>query len=256
MEQSSRALQIKQDKLALRKFVENFHWASHLSDAEAQSNLYNGIVEIVYETGQHAANGLLVTKNGYVVTNYHCISDMADKPLMIRTSNKTWHRIIKICGYNASSDIALIKADMGGPAEAHQYRFVLRNDLTHKFPIDLLVRWYGKLKKKAGFVERPRFTVLEKTFSLNKINYDVKNQIPLELKTRGGDSGGLVVTERSEIYGLLTAGTEISVYSRFSKTPLSTKIASTCTFWFEALNIIQKVIGDQPAQGEKNEKDS
>ncbi|QQS23319.1 trypsin-like peptidase domain-containing protein [bacterium] len=237
-----RKFQIQQDKIALRSFVDNFHWSSGLSDEEAKLNLHDGLREIVYGNGYHAGNALLVTKNGYIITCYHCIFDYQTRPVFIRSLDGKGYRIEKICGYSTSNDIALAKIALEGPAEPIRYRFAVKHDIEQRFVVDLLVRIENRLKKKTGVIHFPMLSTYKNRGQAIR-NEDLRNQVAIHMNGQPGDSGGIITTERSEIYGVLASRSY-----RFRVNPLTgvkydEQVVATCTFWFEALGIIQKVIG-------------
>ncbi len=224
--------QIKLDKLALQDFINNFHWGSDLSDINARNNLELGLVEITDEDGYHSSNGLLITNNGYFVTNYHCVDDLDDVDKYIRTVDGRVCKILKVCGGNPHNDIALVKADMSGPAEALCYKFAETHNISKDFPVALFTRRdvYGSpkdnLKIKYGTIRKPQL----RTYKSNSPGGDVKNQVEISMITSAGDSGGVIATKEGKIYGLLTGG------------GANQKHVSACTFWFEALKIIQIVV--------------
>lgn len=217
--------QIKLDKQALLEFTQNFHWAADLTDKQAQENLESGVVEIIYPSGKHSSNGLLVTKNGYMVTSYHCVDNLPNEELFVQTNKGTKHKLIKVVRAIPSRDIALVLIDMDGPTEAKKYRFAPKFDLAKKFPVVHLSRRNKDLKRVFGTVMSPRLVTV--TTDSGHIH---KQQILVHLRSRNGDSGGVVASVGSAVYGLAASGGEAIVDRLF------------CTFWFEVIIMINDVV--------------
>ncbi|QQS23320.1 trypsin-like peptidase domain-containing protein [bacterium] len=218
--------QLQLDKAALAEFANNFYWGNFLSDQEAKTNLERGIVEIVGEGGGHSSNGLLITRNGYVITSHHCVDDLHKGRLFVRRDNGQFYRITKVVFAGKGSDIALVKADKGGPAEAIRYRFAPKFDIAQEFPVAHYSYWNQRLKKIFGIVRNPK---LRKVRALGK-EFPYGNQVEVSMKTICGDSGGIVATKNSEIYGVVSTGNAKDVDITY------------CTFWFEAIAIINGLI--------------
>lgn len=217
--------QIKLDKRAMQEFTQNFHWGADLTDKQAQESLESGVVEIIYPSGKHSSNGLLVTKNGYMVTNYHCVDDLANEELYAQTNKGTKHRLLKVIHANPDCDIALVLIDMDGPTEAMKYRFASKYDLAKRFPVVHLSRQNKGIKRIFGTVHNPRLVTI--TTDCGKI---FKQQILIHLRSKNGDSGGVVSSAGGAVYGLAAAGGEAIVDRLF------------CTFWFEAIKMIHEVV--------------
>lgn len=213
------------DKEVLQQFVNNFHWGENLNDMEAKSNLEAGLLEIIAVGKGHYGNGLLITENGYFVTNYHCV-DLKDLSLLnVVLANGASYPITKVCGYNKKSDVALVKADIPGAVSAKLYKFSNSHIVKKNSSLVLLTRWDGLVKVKGGSVAYSSF------ISANTVDGQVcHNQIVLSTDCAPGDSGGVVVSQGFRVYGLMC-----------SKLQGSEKIG-TCTFWFQVLSVISAVI--------------
>lgn len=85
------------DERILKDFVNQIYLGESLTSQEAISNLKEGIVELYYHSGQHAAVGLLITKDGYFVTPYHCIEN--NEKIRIRNKNSENIPIQKLCAF-------------------------------------------------------------------------------------------------------------------------------------------------------------
>ncbi len=221
--------QIKKDKVALKGFMANFHFGHDLSDTQAKQNVENGVVEIVDGDGHHCSNALLVTKNGYFVTSYHWVDNITERPLYVVTEGGKKRRIVRVCGYSIKCDVALAKADLHGSEEPMVYRFVNSYTPHSVIPVIHLARKNFALIYNRGHIDNP---------PIRNIQFDdgpvpTGAYVPMRIKVIPGDSGGVIVTPKYEVYGVL------------SRAVLDGSNVAYCTFWFQALNIIQKVIGVQ-----------
>ncbi len=221
--------QLKKDKQALSDFLQNFYWGEMLSVEQAKANLRSGVLELVDNYGRHRSNGLLLTQNGYFLTNYHCVEDKIDN-LQVVTESGGVYQVLKICGHNKKNDTALVKADIPGKAEALRYKFAPKPDLAIHIPIVMLMREHGKCKIKGGFIHRPKFKEV-------KVEYRDRtfvNQIELNLDGVPGDSGSVISTEDGKIYGITCTGA--------TKDDGKKIYSSSCTFWVQALGIVSAVV--------------
>jgi hypothetical protein len=74
---------------ALDEFINSIYWGEDLRPAEARKNLEYGIIEITCGSS-HAANGLLITEDGYFITPKHCLSEeMKEKKIRLFTTEKS-----------------------------------------------------------------------------------------------------------------------------------------------------------------------
>lgn len=223
---------IRAEKAAMELFLHNFYWGEELSDQNAKSNIESGVVEIIYSTGEHASNGILITKNGLLVTSYHCVNkDITGVDLVslkIRCADNQEYPLQKICGYNQASDIAIVKADIPGESLPFVYRFSNRHDFAEMFPIVLLCRKNGKLLVKGGYVNRPSIRTLQ-----DSLGTRLTEQVTMSFNGVQGDSGGVVLDAKGyKIYGVLCAGLVDIKGIR----------VSTCTFWFKVLELISDIV--------------
>src|SRR3989338_7604978 len=80
----------QQSLLALEQFIQNYYHSNSLTNQQAYTKLQNGVVEITM-FGQHSSNGLLITENGYILTEKHCVQDITNKKYLglgIQMSNQ------------------------------------------------------------------------------------------------------------------------------------------------------------------------
>ncbi|MFC1678544.1 serine protease [Patescibacteria group bacterium] len=190
------------DRQALMSFVQNIYWGEDLSLAQAKKNLEEGIVEIVYDNGQHRGNGLLITDNGFIITCNHCIFPSFDKLKVVKNSGEHYP-IDYICHSKQDRDIVLFKADIPGLAKPREYKFFDSREFRvyRKYLVVGLVRWDGKLMIKGGY------TCGSLVASLTVDNTDLyKDMMILKTKLIKGDSGGIIATINSEVVGIHSSG--------------------------------------------------
>ena len=146
------------------------------------------MIELVFN-GQHAANGLLVTESGYVLTSQHCVEDNLLPGLKVKDHRNKVYEIEKVhVRGKGELDIALIKADIPQKDIARQYRFYdLQED---HFAVAAFGRRDGLAVKKYGFAKKVNRVV----------GYNFPDGAP-------GDSGGMIATPNSEIMAVLCGKT-------------------------------------------------
>ena len=185
---------------ALDAFIQNFYHGESLTDAQARKNLEEGVIELVWRNGQHAANGLLVTESGYILTSNHCVEESHLSGLQVKNHNNICYEIEKVqVRSKGNLDLALVKANIPQKDIAKQYRFYdLKLDY---FAVAAFTRKEGLPVKKYGFAEKT-----------NKIvRYNFPDGAP-------GDSGGVIATPDSEIMAIYCGKIDgyDSVYSAFT----------------------------------------
>jgi hypothetical protein len=174
----------------LAEFVQNIYTGYDLTPIEAKNNLEQGLVELVWDNGDHCANGLLLTGHGYLITCLHCLAD-ADR---LRISfGPRLYRIMELCATNQERDLAIIRIDLRGAPRANRYRFCLNPPLSFgkKMPVAILTRNKAGLSIKGNFLEGRR-------------NHGLTNACfyLCEQNSAKGDSGGILVTHDAALLGL------------------------------------------------------
>ncbi len=186
----------------LQAFVQNIYWSKDIPTEQSKRDLEDGIVEFVYENGAHAANGLLISDDGYVITCQHCIPE-EEVFAVLSTGEKK--RIKNICLQSEEQDLALIKLEIKGRARAKRYRLYLqeRKSLAMNMPVVLLTRKNGRVIKKGGYVKESKsIPEIQKLKSGETYTYDIL----CDLDGVHGDSGGAIVTAQGELCGLVNRG--------------------------------------------------
>jgi S1-C subfamily serine protease len=210
------------DKAALESFLHNFYWGEGLPDSEAKHNLEQGVVELIDKRGNHIANGLLITTNGYLVTSYHCVDDVGTRTINVRCSDDRIYPLKKVLRYNEQSDIALAKAEIptNGSTQALRYRFKDQSKFRELPLIVHLGRRNGKLVQKGGHL----YTL--DTLAVTHQNGEVTDgQILASINAAPGDSGGVITTLKYQICGVHHGGWRKAKHG-------------SCTFFYKALELI------------------
>lgn len=221
----SRRRKRKQDAHAMKDFIQNYHHGEMLSQSQARENVEKGLVEIVWPSGQHAGNGLLITDNGYFLTCSHCLENGLENSMIRDYTGSTY----LINGWKANgrtSDIALAKANISDkPPQIMKYKFydrlnIMAHDRTIGIPLMHLSRRDGEIVRKYGSLSGE----VHKTAALK---YESKPSMALNNNglflaripdSVGGDSGGVIIDPMANIIGLMTGGAgDISTNVRLTK---------------------------------------
>ncbi|MEK6899728.1 MAG: hypothetical protein AABX05_01255, partial [Nanoarchaeota archaeon] len=98
--------------VALDKFTQNCRQQHPLPPNIAKQNLEQGLVELVYDNGQHAANGLLISNEGHFLTARHCV-ERDNLPRYLRLHDGKICSIEKVLVKGKGNlDIALAEANI------------------------------------------------------------------------------------------------------------------------------------------------
>ncbi|GEM_PF-4843856 len=208
------------DRRALAYFTHNFYLGELLSIQDAKKNIEQGVVELLHDE-QHLGNGLLVTTNGYLLTAYHCVEEQ--KRLQIKTCSDERFPVVRTCCSEPSFDIALIKAKIPKISQPMVYKFFPKHlsSQFHREPAVVLSRRGSCVECRGGFTNG-QFT--------HKLIYrsgeEYSQLATCSMVSRPGDSGGVVVTPKGEIIGILSGGDSHGT--------------STLASWYEALTVVSR----------------
>ncbi len=147
-------------------------------------------------------SGFFITKDGYLITNYHVISDMVEKKyegfsrLYIKLAEDPETRIpAKVIGYDATLDLALLKTEIEAP-----YVFILGSS-------DEL-----QVGDKVFAIGSP--LGLEKTLTSGIISSTDRNLLTvgrvfqLDAAVNSGNSGGPLIDESGKVQAVVFAGVQ------------------------------------------------
>ncbi len=210
----------KETREALRSFIQNYHWGEDLSVSRAIRQVETGLLELLHHNGQHAANGLAVTKNGYFVTNYHCV-DEEPETMRVRTSSGREYPVRSVCRSNRRADIALVKAEILGKAEPVRYRFHDRAVFNGKgTAVVVVTRWNGRIATHGGIAGDRIVSGRTRQGGI------YEKHLLVHCKLRCGDSGGALVTSLGGQLAGLASSSTLAGHE------------SCCTTWQDVLKII------------------
>lgn len=167
---------------ALEGFLYQAESMDGISPEESWKIISRGLVEITYNNREHAANGILITENGYFLTSRHCV-ETPDNMKISHGGRR--YRIKKICAYSPGGDIALAKIDLDG--DFRPLGYMTATETNPKLPAVMVVMRKGKPVEKYGWIANNGGMICEGS----------ENYISLNLNSRPGDSGSpLLDTER------------------------------------------------------------
>ena len=213
---------------ALAQFILAQRKVSTFTEETARQNVYAGLVEIMVH-GIHSSNGLLVTRNGYFITSYHCVDDAHDMPLRVRLQNGERYPIERVCIRERKIDIALAKIALPGPAEPHNYSFY-----TGLYEVDTqvksLARWYGKCMRRHGKLINPWVQGLAGSEGGSAKPFH--RHFRMNLYAQNGDSGSTLITNRGEVAGIMVPAAQ-------------DRRTTTAARWCDALDVVRQYIDYQ-----------
>lgn len=196
-----------ENEILLNNFLQNISWGNIISPQKANENIYNNLIEFIYNGKKHAFNGLLISPNGHVLTCHHCI-DCEHKDIRNiegRTLSGQIFKIEKVCISRKNNDLAMLKLATEGYGGNYLYKFEMRNfGLSEKIPVFIFSIWDRKIKIIAGNLLAGNQTVEVYDEDIEKYS-KYKNHLKLEVNSRLGDSGGVVTTMDGNIVGFLSS---------------------------------------------------
>lgn len=193
----------KKDVSGLEAFIQQIYWAESLSDDQSKTNIQESLVEITHY-GQHYANGLLITNDGYFLTNAHCVPDEVIPNMKIKMHDGKTYSVQDWCIRSRKrEDLALAKANLPGTNTPRSYKFFIEE--PKRSNVILLTRRNGKIDYKLGQISRANSVACVKTTE-GKANYTL--HFDLQIENIPGDSGGIITTPDLRILGFLSSGNE------------------------------------------------
>ncbi len=159
----------------------------------------SNIMEYFYGGGEPrkmvgAGSGVLITPDGYIVTNNHVIDNAAQLEVTLN-NNKTY--IAKLIGTDPKSDIALIKIDSD-----NDFSFIPFGD-SNEIQIGEWVLAVGNPFNLTSTVTAG--IISAKARDLNESDGNPQSFIQTDAAVNRGNSGGALVNIRGELIGINTA---------------------------------------------------
>jgi hypothetical protein len=189
---------------------------SRIMARDADKSLCNGVVEITNNRGGHVANGLLVTREGYFLTVGHVIGEGRLEHSNLVLDGGPTYAVERVCAVNPREDLALAKAQIYFKTKPSlhpfSYRFSLSQGGTSKdapFPAVLLTRRCGELISGVG--EIPSLEESKDYVSGGGVvpNFH-EGHFVFSLRSKPGDSGGVVFGRNKAIVGLVSSSSNES----------------------------------------------
>lgn len=219
----------------LTDFINNIYNADDIPLSLAKQNLESSVIELIYSNGKHSSCGLLITTDGYFITCYHCIDEDLQN-LSILLHDGSIYSQLKLCGYSANYDIALLKAPVPVLAQAIKYPFHIGKKLnreakTNSNFVVTMTRWDGHLVIVGG---SSNGDILQQIGT--KDGRFIEKQVYYESSSRSGDSGGVVVRSTDLKVCGIHSSRDSSSSGRFY------------TQWHHAIEIISRYANSQTGQ--------
>jgi hypothetical protein len=212
----------KKNIRALENFIQNIYSAESLSSEESEKNLEDSLFEIFYYNGQHKANGLFITENGYFLTANHAAEDTCLDYVLY---NKRIYPIKFIHKRDKKKDISLGKVDLPKKPKNLIYKIENTNLLLKEYPFGYPSTIIYKKDGKINKIQTKIWTTGMGTKLKNSEKYE--SRIITDTFTEDGTSGGIILNWSGKLIGILSSGNDC--------TTLFSPI-------FSGLNLIQKEI--------------
>jgi serine protease Do len=151
-----------------------------------------------YSSASVSGSGIILTEDGYILTNYHVVedADQGDYPITVMMYDETSYDA-EIVGYDEDSDLALLKIDAQGltPAQLGD-----SDDLTVGQIVYAVGNPLGELTytMTSGIV-----SATDRTITTDE---DVAvNMFQIDAAVNSGNSGGPVYNSEGQVIGIVTA---------------------------------------------------
>lgn len=177
---------------------------SYADDSEMLEDFLNSVVEISAEkaTSSGGGTGIIVSENGYIVTNYHVVKNASS--IYVRLYGDSDNIEAKLVGFSADDDIAVIKIEKAGLRPA-------------TFVRDCAECRLGERVYAVGAPESSDYSWTVTQGIISYVNREVKiydeSGKELEKKMRviqtdapvnHGNSGGPLINRRGEVVGIVS----------------------------------------------------
>ena len=210
------------------------------SSVEAQTaatgDQKRGVVLITTRTasGQSAGTGMVLSADGYVLTNYHVVQSSTQLQVEVASTRKTY--TATVIGHDASRDVALLKLSDASGLDVVK---IDGDGLSAGQTVTAIGNSEGQ-----GYLSAASGKVTDLDVSItvsNESSASGKEYLADVIKTTAGavpgDSGGPLVDDQGEVVGMTTAGEQ----SRSGPTTSSTTVSSYAVPIGRALDIVQQI---------------
>ena len=146
---------------------------------------------------QGAGSGVIISSEGYIVTNNHVVSEAADEGIEVVLSNKTRYKA-KLVGTDPTTDVAVIKIEGGDLPVA-----ALGN--SDNIQVGEWVLAIGNPLGLTSTVTAGIVSALGRNIRIIEDSYGIEDFIQTDAAINPGNSGGALVNMRGEVIGINTA---------------------------------------------------
>lgn len=202
--------------------------ASYGEDAEIEDMIrqFHGGTMPSYPR-QSSGSGVILTDDGYIITNYHVISEAGQIEVVL---NDKRSYVAKLIGKDPSTDLALLKI------EAKNLAFVPYGN-SENLQIGEWVLAIGNPFDLTSTVTAGIVSAKGRNINLLKDQYAIESFIQTDAAVNPGNSGGALVNLKGELIGINTAiATQTGYYAGYS--------------FAVPINIVKKVTQDLMQHGE------
>ncbi len=176
---------------------------------------------------QSSGSGVILTDDGYIITNYHVISEAGQVEVIL---NDKRSYIAQLIGKDPSTDLALLKI------EAKNLAFVPYGN-SENLQIGEWVLAIGNPFDLTSTVTAGIVSAKGRNINLLKDQYAIESFIQTDAAVNPGNSGGALVNLKGELIGINTAiATQTGYYAGYS--------------FAVPINIVKKVTQDLMQHGE------
>ncbi|MEL4356620.1 MULTISPECIES: S1C family serine protease [unclassified Luteococcus] len=192
------------------------------------------LINTTTAAGQGAGSGMVITSNGYVLTNYHVVQSSTRVQVQVASTRKTY--VATVVGHDASNDVALLKLE---GAENLETVTIDDDQVRAGDSVTAVGNANGQ-----GYLSAAAGTVTDTSSSItvtNESSASGREELTDVLKTTAGaqpgDSGGPMYDAEGEVLGMTTAGQTASSGIRTQ----NTTIASYAVPIERAMGIIKQI---------------
>jgi hypothetical protein len=196
--------QANQDKILIEQIIASVSFQKKLEPEKAKENLNKGLVEIVYSSGYHCGNALLIGGR-YLITNRHVIENNGGiRTRKVKIASSIYLELESKYLVQKNNDLALaiIKYLKIEPLE---YNF--SDEFIRQKPIILLTQRDNERVIKSGFLT---YNGVDPRIQPESLKEQIKDYWGLSMDVKPGDSGGTVADLNGSIIGWIS-GTQPKV---------------------------------------------
>ncbi len=150
------------------------------------------------EKSQGAGSGVIVTPNGYIVTNNHVVEGADEDGIEVRMENQKLRYKAKLIGTDPTTDLAVIKIDQDNLPVA-----ALGN--SDDVQVGEWVLAIGNPLGLTSTVTAGIISAIGRNINIISDRYGIENFIQTDAAINPGNSGGPLVNMKGEVIGINTA---------------------------------------------------